>query len=177
MSVTVRLGIWHGQVSIGMSLEDAAAVETFLGSSTMRLELMGDRTVRLCADPEGRRFTSNGQAEVDGNEVGITGPRDPSVETARCCNHWVDMAEHPMLPVLQHKLMPDHMLPWPKVRDCQSYWPPEEIFKEIVVRRKSCLSSGGRWTTPPGAIVSHLTPDLRVRLSRLNPPAKRGAYA
>lgn len=162
MSIDVCLGIWHDHVAVGMSVDTLAEAETYLRSSTFKLSLRSDRTLVLeRGDGIAHRAGENQQL---GYEFAVRGIRE--VETARCQNHWIRMLEDEALvhPFYSFRLDPDHRMPWPRVRKCDSYWVPDEIFKEIVVRRRSCLAAKERWAMPPASITARLTPKHRLQL-------------
>src|SRR5258708_3490995 len=139
----VILGIWHDRVSLGISDHDRGLLEAELGTDKFQVVITNDRKVYLYASPDaGRRFVANGESEQPGNEASLEcGREDGQIETSRCQNHWVHMVPGEFLGSQAYwfKLPLDHQLPWPKLRQCESYWVPAEVMKEIVRRRNSAL--------------------------------------
>lgn len=166
MPIEVCLGIWHDHVAIGMHLDTLAEIERYLGASTFRLSLRKDRTVVL---EKGDDAPSRcGEQQQVGYELRLRGLRD-DFKVARCQNHWVRMVEDDVLvhSFYSFKLQLDHKMPWPRVRKCDSYWVPDEIFREIIIRRQSTLQANERWAMPPASITQHLEPKQRMQLQSM----------
>lgn len=163
--IEICLGIWHDSISLGIGLSALAEVETVLGTSTFRAELTRDRTIELMAGDQ--RFVNAGEDQRPGLELRLdcVRPKDAVVETARCQYHWIGMQD--MGGKLVHQLDHDHRLPWPRVRKCDSYWVPDELFREVMIRRRSAVAAKHRWETPPGSIVAKLEARHRLQLASI----------
>lgn len=170
MSLRAMLGIWHDRVSVGISEFDREALELELGATRFQMVIGNDRRLYLYASGEaGNLFTGQGEAQQPGNEVNLTCTREAGqIETSRCCNHWVIMLPGEFLGHQAYCLdLPlDHQLPWPKLRDCDSYWVPAEVMKEIVRRRRSALDAKHPVPTPPASFTKRLTAQQRTDLWR-----------
>jgi len=165
MTVHALLGIHHTEVSLCFPVGEVCEVERYLNSTQMEVHITPARTVVLRPFADGKSFSLLGDENVaPGFDVRIRGRHDK--KTARARNHPIDMVEGSFMggPALLYTLPADHLLPWPQVRDCDIYWPPDEIFEEIMIRRRSCVAHRNRWDTPPGSITSRLTPQHRKQL-------------
>jgi hypothetical protein len=60
------------------------------------------------------------------------------------------------------KLPMKHDMPWPRARDCQSYYRAEELYREVKIRRLSATKAGVVPPSIPPHIQKDLTPRMRV---------------
>lgn len=150
----VRLGIWHGEVAVFFArhLSEELLVELDPAS----------RELRVIRSPDGGLMHNDTAVEHTDFPWRLDAYDCDREGFSRCCLMEVDLAEHAN--GWSAVLPPNHLLPWPKARDCESYLRSEELMRECAVRRDSADAAGVRMPPPPACIQGELTPAMRVAL-------------
>lgn len=168
MAIRTLLGIWHDKTTVLMSVDACAEMGVYLGSSRLRLKVVpAVRMAVIRSDRERGLVPCRAGEETYPDMLRLDGARCQDV--ARCRLFEVEFREsrgRSGNPSLVCQLPPDHRMPWPRIRsECDLYWPPDEVFKEVMQRRRSCMAGGDRWEMPPGSITRHLGPRHRLQLA------------
>ena len=152
----VRLGIWHNEVAVFFDHDPGVALAVSLEPDTRRLFVTED-------DEHGSRARLDTAPLVDGFVWRVDAMGCEREGFSRCCLMDVHLVPTPNGGWMAD-LPPNHMLPWPMARDCDSYSRAEELMRECVVRKASADEAGVRMPPPPAPIQRELTPAMRVAL-------------
>ena len=154
----VHIGIWHDHIAMFMQEQ----YPTLLCLSLER----NDRGCTRVFIAEGYGTTSSLNC-VDADELmcypyRVISPREENDGFTRCSLTPVYLNPH--IRGWTVDLPPDHELPWPKCRTCNSYDASEELFIEVKKRVASAIAAGVRPPPPPAYIQAKFTPAMRMEL-------------
>ena len=157
-----RLGIWHNEIALFLRERGYDRIH-------LALEKMEDDTTRLVVDMlrDDARWPCLHDTDADERmdypwEVRTSYEYDGTF--TRCGLMDVTVIRPQYNSYWGHvELPPDHLLPWPHLRDCDSYDSAEELFLEVEKRRLSAEGHGVRLSVPP-YIQIRLTPEMRIGL-------------
>jgi hypothetical protein len=63
-------------------------------------------------------------------------------QIARFELHEIDLDADPYQKRMGAFIPANHLLPWPKLRRCDAYYTPEEIVRQVLMRRRSAIAAG-----------------------------------
>lgn len=183
MKINLLVGLWHDHLAIQCSREEQAEIEATL--ETTRFEVLLDEknhTVSIwpsTSDADGKCFhlLSTTQEEA-GHGQALLFSKDLALESiARFALTPVDF-ELTDLGVLHARIDADYKLPWPKLRDCQSYYTPDEMFRQVMLRRRHALEAGEkRMPSIPDKWLEQIGAENRIRIFSQSKEIKEGMTA
>lgn len=155
-----RLGIWHNEIALFLRERGYDRIH-------LALEKMEDDTTRLVVDMlrDDARWPCLHDADLDMDYPWeVRTPYEYDGTFTRCGLMDVTVIRSQYNSYLGHVVLPlDHLLPWPHLKDCDSYDSTEELFLEVEKRRLSAEAHGVRLSIP-AHIQTRLTPEMRVGL-------------
>lgn len=152
--VMAKLGIWHDRVSVQFidKPEGTYCVELDREAGEVHIVQGINSAVLGAADAE-ERFQYPWR--IDDHATDRDG-------FARCSLMQMTLAT--VTNGYWGRLPPNHELPWPHARDCESYLQSEELMTECRTRAASAKAAGVPVPPPPAHITQALTREMRLEL-------------
>lgn len=169
MKFYARVGLWHDKAQIQFAPAIAANLFELWGTRQADLVLI-ERTLLLAGCPEkGRKCFRIVPDKCGGDAFGIALSGSLARDTiARFELHEMEFAPEPTMPGTFRTTIPaDHELPWPRLHaSCKAYYGPDEILRQVMMRRRSALSAGlRRMPHIPDQFVALLDDDYRRKIN------------
>jgi hypothetical protein len=165
--VPTRLHLTFEDILLDVRDADVSIIEGLLGHAVRVKYVQATRMIVLRGWCVGAFHRQVDGACARGWENRLGGPLGVEHLTARTAGLELELVESRTRsdhPALVGTVPPDHLLPWPHPRKCELYWTPAEVFREIVMRRRSALAHGAIPPEIPRYLDRRLTPELVRRV-------------
>lgn len=169
MRIEVRVGLWHDGMGVSVTPQVANTLAELWGHLEADAGFVDGRTIFV----EGKlgsktRFSlcTPGRNGDDTHRMRVGGTFSLDA-IARCMLVPVFLENSERVPALfLGEMPPCHELPWPKLTaECKSYYGPDEVLRQILLRRRSALRAGERrMPSIPDRFLALLDEDRRRRL-------------
>ncbi len=150
MKFTLLVSLWHDRLHLQATQEDQDAIERLFGGAHFEAQAGPDGRsilIRLARSWDGQRFHKASPPHRGDFARAMDFRGTFAVDSiARFRAHEVQFSfgKDPDGYVLAASLEADYKTPWPllKQEDCQAYYTPDEMVRQIMLRRRHALEAG-----------------------------------